>query len=237
VGRASLVLVLTVCLSATFVAADRPWNIASSPHFTVISDDGPKTAREVVWQFEQVRAAIQTYWSWARTDLDRPVLVLAARDEDRMKSLAPKYWEQRGGLRPSSVAATGADRYYVALRSDVRADDRQGSVNPYLDAYWAYTSLVMRNGFRQDIPLWFGRGLAAFMSNTLVRDTSLQIGRIVPWYLQRLQTGERPTLRELLTADRNSAWYTSGGKLEEFDAEACAFVHYLMLGDNGAHRA
>jgi Flp pilus assembly protein TadD len=202
-----------------------------------MSDDGPKTARDVAWQFEQIRAAIQTYWSWARTDLDRPILVLAARDEDRMKSLAPKYWEQRGGIHPSSVSATGADRYYVTLRSDVRADDRQGSVNPYLDAYWAYTAVVMRNGFRQDLPLWFGRGLAAFMSNTLVRDTSLQVGRIVPWYIQRLQTGARPTLRELLTADRNSSWYTDGLKLDEFDAEAWAFVHYLMLGDNGAHRA
>jgi tetratricopeptide (TPR) repeat protein len=236
VGRAPLVLVLAVCISGICAAADRPWNAASSAHFTVISDDGPKTAREVAWQFEQIRAAIQTYWSWARTDLDRPVLVLAARDEDRMKTLAPKYWEQRGGIRPSSVSATGADRYYVALRSDVRADDRQGSVNPYLDAYWAYTSVVMRNGFRQDLPLWFGRGLAAFMSNTLVRDSSLQLGRIVPWYLQRLQTGARPTLRELLTADNKSPWYTSGDKLEEFDAEAWAFVHYLMLGDNGAHR-
>ena len=235
-GRAPLVLVLTVCVSGICTAADRPWSAASSAHFTVISDDGPKTAREVAWQFEQVRAAIQTYWSWARTDLDRPVLVLAARDEERMKSLAPKYWEQRGGIRPSSVSATGADRYYVALRSDLRADDRQGSVNPYLDAYWAYTSVVMRNGFRQDLPLWFGRGLAAFMSNTLVRDTSLQVGRIVPWYLQRLQAGARPTLRELVTADRNSSWFTDGAKLDEFDAEAWAFVHFLMLGDNGAHR-
>jgi tetratricopeptide (TPR) repeat protein len=154
-----------------------------------------------------------------------------------MKSLAPKYWEQRGGFRPSGVWATGADRYYVALRSDIRIDDRQGSVNPYLDAYWSYTSLVMRNGFRHEMPLWFGRGLAAFMSNTLVRNSSLEVGRIVPEYLRVLQTEARPTLRELLTADRGSPWFASEGKLHEFDAEACLFVHYLMIGDNGAHRA
>src|SRR5262249_5637113 len=102
-GRPPLVLALTVCLSAICTATERPWNAANSAHFMVISDDSAKTAREVAWQFEQVRAAIQTYWSWARTDLDRPVLVVAARDEDRMKNLAPKYWEQRGGNRPSSV--------------------------------------------------------------------------------------------------------------------------------------
>src|SRR5262249_31032 len=127
-GRCSLVLALTLGVSATSAAADRPWATASSAHFTVISDDSPKTAREVAWQFEQIRAPIQTYWSWTRTDLDRPVLVLAAHDEDRMKELAPTYWEQRGGVHPSSVAVTGADRHYIALRSDIKIDDRQGSV-------------------------------------------------------------------------------------------------------------
>jgi Flp pilus assembly protein TadD len=236
VGRRSLIFVLTIGVSGICTAADRPWSIASSAHFTVISDDGPKTAREVVWQFEQVRAAIQTYWSWARTDLDRPVLILTARDEDRMKVLAPKYWEQRGGIHPSSVSVTGADRYYVALRTDVKIDDRQGSVNPYLDAYWAYSALVMGNGFRRELPLWFVRGLAAFMSNTLVHSSSLDVGRIVPSYLGTLQAGVRPTLRELLTADRTSSWNTNDVKLHQFESEACLFVHYLMLGDNGAHR-
>jgi tetratricopeptide (TPR) repeat protein len=236
-GRSPLILALALCLSGSAAAADRPWTTASSAHFTVISDDGLKTARDVAWQFEQIRAAIQAYWSWARTDLDRPVFVFAVHDEDRMKSLAPKYWEERGGIRPSSVAVAGADRHYIALRTDLKADDRQGSVNPYLDAYWAYTSVVIGNGFQRQLPLWFSRGLAAFMSNTLVSGSSLQIGRVVPSYLQRLQTHTRPMLHELLTADRNSPWYTNADRLGAFDADAWAFVHYLMLGDNGAHRA
>jgi tetratricopeptide (TPR) repeat protein len=236
VKHAALGLVLAACALRITSAAERPWTAATSAHFTVVSDDGPKTARDIAWQFEQVRAAIQTFWPWARTDLDRPLLVLAARDEDRMKALVPQFWEQRADVRPASVSATGADRYYVALRSDVKADDRQGSVNPYLNAYWSYTTVVLGNGFRRELPLWFVRGLASFMGNTLVRESSLQIGRIVPWYLQRLRTGERLSLRELLTVDRTSSWYTREDKLEQFDAEAWAFVHYLMLGENGAHR-
>jgi hypothetical protein len=131
---------------------------------------------------------------------------------------------------------TGADRHYIALRTDIKIDDRQGSVNPYLDAHWAYTSVVIGNGFRRPLPLWFTRGLAAFMSNTLVSGSSLQVGRVIPWHLQRLNNRGRPTLRELLTADRTSPWYTNAEQRGGFDAEAWAFVHYLMLGDNGAHR-
>src|SRR5688500_9223479 len=88
-------------------AADRPWIEVASPHFVVASDDNEKNARTIAWQFEQVRAAILTVCPWARADLDRPVLVLAPRDEAGMKTLAPRYWEERGAERPTSVSASG----------------------------------------------------------------------------------------------------------------------------------
>jgi hypothetical protein len=41
-------------------------------------------------------------------NLDRPVLVVTAKDENSMKLLVPKYWEVRGSLHPSSVLVTHA---------------------------------------------------------------------------------------------------------------------------------
>ena len=234
--RAGLVVAAVFCLLRTLSAADKPWAAAATPHFTVISDSNEKTAREIASQLEQVRAAIHTFWPWTQADLDKPVVALVVNGEDRMKSLAPQYWEQKGGLHPGSVTANGLDRYYIALRSDVKADDRAGSVNPYLSAYWSYTTIVLNHGLRRELPLWFNRGVANFMSNTIVRESSLQIGRPVPRYTQHLRSGERPTLPELLAADRRSPWFTDEAKLQGFDAMAWAFVHYLMLADDGAHR-
>jgi hypothetical protein len=50
----------------------------------VVSNAGDGRARNVAWQFEQIRAAIQIGWPWARVQLDRPVIVVAAKDENSM---------------------------------------------------------------------------------------------------------------------------------------------------------
>jgi tetratricopeptide (TPR) repeat protein len=218
-------------------AAERPWVEVKSAHFVVVSDSGEKTAREIVWQFEQIRAAIRVFWPWVRRDLDKPVLVLAARDQASMKALAPQYWEARGGVRPDSVFVTGADRHYIALRTDVNPDDKEG-INPYSSAYWSYSALALEmSDLTRELPLWLYRGLASFLSNTIIRDSSIQFGRAIPWHLQRLRSGGRLPLRDLLAVDRSSPWYSTEDRLPIFDAQSWGLVHYLMLGDEGAHRA
>jgi hypothetical protein len=61
---------VSLVLLATFVpslsAADDPWIEVKSPNFTVVSNAGEGRARNVAWQFEQIRAAIQIGWPWAR---------------------------------------------------------------------------------------------------------------------------------------------------------------------------
>jgi tetratricopeptide (TPR) repeat protein len=90
---------------------------------------------------------------------------------------------------------------------------------------------------KRDLPLWFYLGLTEVMSNTVVRETHLEIGRTIPWHLQRLRDKARISLTELLTLDRTSPWYQEGDKRADLDAAAWALVHYLMFGDDGAHRA
>jgi TonB family protein len=233
VGLLLGLLLVTPCAS---LAAERPWIEVKSPHFLVISDSNEKTARAVAWQFEQVRAAIQNVWPWVRIDVGKPLLVIAVRDEASMKAIAPKYWEERGGVRPASVFVTGADRHYIALRADVKAEDTPG-INPYINAYWSYVALVLQTGVGQvDLPLWFFRGLVSVMSNTIVRDSYIQVGHVIPWQLQRLRTGGRLRLSEFLSVGRDSPSYTQADRLEVFDAESWAFAHYLMFGDQGAHQ-
>lgn len=217
------------------VAAERSWVEVKSPHFTIVSNASDRSAREVAWQLEQVRGVMQRLWTWARVDTPKPIVVFAVDDEASMRALAPQFWEQKGGVRPASVFVEGADRYDVALRGDLKADDREG-LNPYITAYWSYVALVLSSSLDRELPLWFQRGLAGVFSNTIVRDTSIQLGRVIPWHLRRLQQGSRPPLRELLSVDRQSPWYTQGDRLDQFDAECWAFMHYLMFGDEGAHR-
>lgn len=88
--------------TATLGAADS-WIEVKSGHFTVISNASDGTARNVAWQFEQIRSVLEATFPWAKLETARPLTVIAVKDENSMRAMAPEYWEQKGGLRPASV--------------------------------------------------------------------------------------------------------------------------------------
>lgn len=229
--------VRTVLLSLALFVASLPasaapaWVRVESPHFTVVSDAGEKSARFAAWQFEQVRAVLQRVWPWARLDTGRPVLVYAVKGEAGVRALAPAYWEQKGNIRPSSIFLNAADRHYIVVRLDV--DTSRRDVNPYRSAYWSYIGIVLDATFPTRLPQWYRRGLAEVMSNTIVRTDDLTIGQIVPWNLERLQQSRM--LLPQLTGEAGVALLKSDTGMELFDASAWALVHYLMFGERGAN--
>jgi len=129
-------LPLALLLSALPASAADQWIEVRSAHFTIVSNAGERTARRLVWQLEQVRSATAALYSWAKPDLNKPLLVIVAKDENNMRALVPKYWEERRSIRPASVWVTGPDSHYLALRADVEVEDR-GTINPYITAYFS----------------------------------------------------------------------------------------------------
>ena len=233
--HAAAVALLCVAVSTAgrrLSAADQ-WIEVKSANFVVTSNSGQGAARKLAWQLEQVRSAIATVYPWAKVDLNRPLSVFAVKDENAMKALAPSYWERKGGLRPVSVWVSGAHQNYLAIRTDVSAEDTS-DINPYVTSYFSYVSLVLGQSFERDMPLWFSRGLAGVLSNTLVRESKLLLGMPIPWHLERIRENARLKLPALLAVDRKSPDFLDGERLQTFDAESWAFVHFLMFGEAGA---
>jgi hypothetical protein len=230
-GVSAITALLTVMwmVGAGVAEAADTWVRVTSPNFTVVSNAGEKRVRDVAWQFEQIRAAITTIWPWVKGDLDRPVLVVAAKDENTMKLLVPQYWEQRGGLRPDSVFVTGPDRHYVALRADARSEDTN-AINPYSTSYWAYSALLLDASFDRDLPLWLRNGLAGLLSNTIVRENEIRLGMAPPWYMRTISNESRLRLSQLFTMDASAPYYRDPATRGRFDAQAWAVVHYLLFG-------
>jgi len=166
-----------LCLAAPLAAAERAWIEVTSPHFTAISDVGEKSAREMLWTFEQLRAAIHKTWPWAGVDYDRPVLLLLPRGEDGMRQLLPWLAERKLTGTPSSTFVSGVDRHYIAIRTDA-PQDLAKNINPYRSAFSSYISLALRTGIARDLPLWIRDGLATVASNTYVRESSVDVGRV-----------------------------------------------------------
>ena len=225
----SLVAAVMLFLVATDAAAQDGWVQVTTPNFTVVANGGDKRARDIALQFERYREAVQTGWGWARQQLDRPVVVIAARDEPTMKMLAPAYWEKGSRMQPVSVFATAPDAYFIALRSDVRDEDNANN-NPYQTSYWSYTSLALASAFEHPLPLWFRNGFAAVLSNSIVRNDHIDFGRPPDDMLRVLQTNIRLTMGEFLRLDQQSRYYTDSQTRSNFDAQCWAVVHYLLFG-------
>jgi hypothetical protein len=131
--RFTLCLVLAAPSAAS--AADQ-WNELKTGHFTVMSNASDSSTRALAWQLEQVRSTTKTLWSWAKVDLNKPLTVIAVKDENSMRALAPEFWEVRGRIRPASVWVTGADRHNLAIRTNLDVES-QGTINPHITAYFS----------------------------------------------------------------------------------------------------
>jgi hypothetical protein len=216
-------VLLSLTVLPVVEAGERPWVEVRSPNFTVVSNADEKTARRIAFEYEQIAVLIPNLWPWARMRTGRPFLVLAVRDEDGMKDLAPFYWERKGGIHPGSVYEAVTDRNYVALRTDL-------TLSP---VYRSYVSVVLTRTFRRDLPPWFRVGLAELFSNSEIHEKELRLGAVIPSHLRRLRQGVTIDLSKLLAVERTSPSYLEEDKRALFDAESWAFAHYLVFGEKG----
>ncbi|MCC6991666.1 MAG: hypothetical protein IT181_21880 [Acidobacteria bacterium] len=232
--RRTVVIALALMASAAPATAQRAWVEVTSPHLKVVSDAGAGRARDFAWQFEQIREALARTFPWVRLTGSRPLVVVAARNATTMRSLVPGLWERGtdGNLFVSS-SATGHDRSYVVVRGDLRGEDREG-ISPYQPAYWSFTAQALGETSR-NLPLWVVRGLSEVLSNTLVRDSEIQVGRVLPQNLTQLRTRPRLALKDVVAATNDSMRGRPADDLFALDAHAWAFVHFLVWADRGAY--
>ncbi len=232
-GRVSLAVVLGWWTAAAEVAAAERWVEVKSPNLTVVSNAGEGRARDTAWELEQARAAFAKLWPWASLTTGRPTVVIAAKDETTMKRWLPSYWEVKGGIRPVSSSAWGADRRYLLLRFDVGSTATQ-EVTEYFYVYRAYVSALLSASLERPLPAWLHIGLGEVFGNTSIRDKEVQVGRVVPWHLRRFQGLGRRPLSQILAAEHGAKLVMKDDERDGFDAQCWALVHYLSFGDQGA---
>jgi tetratricopeptide (TPR) repeat protein len=235
-GRAAARLVATLLpalllLPGSASPANAEWLEVRTDHFTVITDGSERRARHIAWQFEQVRAAIRTTWPWAHKPLDRPVEIVAARDENTMRMLVPGMFSASGS--DSIIVACLAsrpDRHAIIMRGDFEQQDRAGTINPYFASYSIFSTLALDNAFKGRMGHWFVRGFVELLSNTLISDDYVDFGRAHPSTLATLRNESRLRLRDLLTATRDSPYLDDGVNRARFDAQSFGVIHYLLFG-------
>jgi TonB family protein len=230
--RYACIVLALLCVAAPAIAADQ-WVQIETGDFTVVSNGGDATARRVLWEFEQVRGAMQKGFPFARVALDRPIVIIAAKDESTMAALTPQFGAKGDPRRPVSLRVPAPDRHYILLRANGKVDATD--VNPYLSAYWSYVALTLDGSFGGTLPLWLTNGLAAVLANSEVRDSQIRFGRAIPPFARRVAQEPMLPLRDLLAVDTSSPAYTDPVSHARFEAQCWALVHYLLFGVPGPH--
>lgn len=200
------------------------WLEVRSPHFTVYTNGNEKQARRTVEQFEQIRAVFQKAFPKLRVDPGKPFLILAAKNENTLKSLLPEYWEKKGSTHPAGMFVPGTERHYVALRLDVEGE------NPYHVVYHEYVHMLNGLNYRH-LPVWLDEGIAEFYGNTSITDRDIGLGKIDEASLNLLRQSKLLPLEILLKVDHNSPYYNEANKTSVFYAQSWAMIHYFNFNE------
>ena len=204
--------------------ADKPetWVEVASPHFTVLSNDGEKTARRIAQQFEQIRILYSKVLSPnLRLDPRIPIVIIAARNEKSLSQIIPEYWAQKGHTHPAGMFIPNSGKNYIAIRTDVEGEF------PYLVVYHEYVHLIVNLNF-QHFPLWADEGYATFLGSATLLPKSGRLGLANQSELSVLAKTKLLPLDVLFRVGRDSPYYNEAEKTNVFYAESWALVHYLM---------
>ena len=201
------------------------WVEVASPHFTVMSNDGERTARRIAEQFEEIRLLYsKTLSSDLRLDPGIPIVIFATKNEKALSEIIPEFWAQKGHAHPSGTFLANPERNYIALRTDVEGEF------PYLTVYHEYVHLIINLNF-QHLPLWLNEGYATFLGSATLLPKGGRVGQPNESELSVLAQSKLLPLELLFRVGHDSPYYNEAEKTNVFYAESWALVHYLMTNE------
>ena len=209
--------------SATLVQAAETWTEVRSPNFRVVTNAGARQGREVAANFERLKGVLQTV-SQISTRADVPLTIVALQSGRQLRTKIASSRENLAGL-----FVAGRDVNLVLLRLDLEREER------YQVAYHEYMHVLVRQTIGV-VPIWLNEGLAEMYSQARLDTDDVLLGMPANYHLAALQERTLLPLETLLAVDDDSPYYTEDNRATVFYAQSWALTHFLMLGDNGAHR-
>lgn len=164
---------LAIAFASADALAQKPWLALTQGDITVWTNVDEKTARAFatrVFQFRRAADATVPGLKWGT----KPLVVFVSKDEAVLRNFAPQFWE--GGPKPSSFHAELSKTRLLGLRSGLDGDDKKRS--PDYDAFRNWSAAAIAASLGRDTPEWLGRGLAATLGDTVVREKDFTTRRL-----------------------------------------------------------
>jgi tetratricopeptide (TPR) repeat protein len=227
-----LALLILIGIGTCLAGKSEHWITVRSPNFLVLTNAGEKQGRRVAYQFEMIRAVFRQFFNVQGTGTDQPVTIIAAQDEETLKTLLPEYWEKRGLSHPAGFYLGSAEKNYVALRLDVSMETEVGE--PFETVYHEYVHYLTRRAMAQ-LPLWMVEGLAEFYGNTRIEGNRVLVGMPSAPNIMVLRQERALPLETLFAVTASSPYYHEENKASIFYAESWVLTHYLITRDWREH--
>ena len=224
-ARVLLIMGLLIAGSTPVAAEKEPWVELKSPHFVAYSDAGEAEAREILLEFEEIRAVFLKVFPGLRVDAPKPMILIAVRDQDSMKQFLPREFV---GRTPNPLAGqyySCFDRNYAILRLDIPHGDQ-----PYFTLFHEYTHGILHLNF-PGLPVWLDEGLADFYGATQIQADQVLIGRVPRGRLDTLRNSTLLPLETLLSVTHDSPHYRESDKSGVFYSQSWAMVHHLLMDE------
>lgn len=218
--RALLLLVGALLLaSCATTVEEQSWISVQTAHFELVSSASPERTLAMARELERFRAVVMRTTSVQEFDPRVPTRMYVFRSA---ASFAPFKWTSGLG---GYLLPTLRVNYMVV---DASATQQQ----PMSTIFHEYVHFVMRNQGSFHYPLWYGEGLAEYLSTVEFEDDAVHIGRPPELRWQWLANRRMLPLRDVLDAvsldDRGRDWTAM------FYAQAWVLTHYLVLGSERA---
>ncbi|HME01011.1 MAG TPA: DUF1570 domain-containing protein [Terriglobia bacterium] len=227
-----MVLLVSASRCTAFAARPESWIELRSPNFIVLTNANEKQGRRVAYQFETIRAVFRQFFKVQGSAQDQPVIIIAAKDEDTLKTLLPEYWAKKGSMHPAGVYLGGPEKNYVGLRLDVSMN--QEAYEPFEPVYHEYVHYLTRR-MMSLLPLWMVEGLAEFYGNTRLESKKAVVGAPSSSNILVLRQNPPLPLTTLFQVNASSPYYHEENKTSIFYAESWALTHYLTTRDWSEH--
>lgn len=219
-----LIVFLPHTLEAAPKRREANWVEVESPHFLVFTDGKTRQAQDAALRFELVRAFFQVELPGMRIYPKRPILVLAAKDQNTYKRLEPPRLLKKGALQSAGIMVRDPDKIYILLRLDVPGNFQYNVI------YHEFTHVIVENTYKS-VPLWLNEGLAQFYGELRIEDKKVVFGMASVANLRLLNEYPLLPLRTLFAVDFSSPYYNRQHQGTIFYAESWALTHYLVMQD------
>lgn len=224
--RFALILTLALLCGTLSISAKDKWVKVKSKHFTLLGNASERDVRTVGTKLEQFRSVFSQLFPRVRVDSPVPITVIVFKSRSAYVPFMPGYngkvTEVAGYFQP------GEDINYITLTSEF------GQTNPFSTIFHEFVH-SLTNDSTANMPLWLSEGIAEFYETLEVtdKDTKVTLGTPISHHILRLRETKFMPFPQFFAVHHKSAEYNERDKQSIFYAQAWAFVHYVMLGNNG----